>query len=675
MNLEEELQQCRKYAEEGYQLAIHQYNEIKDTIKDVSRKIDHADYEQNQMQRIKNTQLLRQQQQNLNELVAYVDKIHDDIEMLKERQKDFTIIVYGRTMAGKSTLMEILTHGNGESIGRGAQRTTLDVRSYFWKGLKIFDVPGICSFGGAEDDKLAFEAAKSADLILFLLTDDAPQPDEAEALARLKSLGKPVLGIVNVKMAFDMNRKKISLRNLEKKLADTERIDTICDQFKQFAVNHNQNWSDIPFVYTHLNAAFQSQMERGNDEEVYKASNFPQVESFILDKVKNDGKFLRMKTFIDIAAVPMQRIIAAIYERSAETLKESGLYQDKVRQFASWRQNFEERSQKRLTLFYNDLKSQIDNESYQFSNVNYENENAGKDWEKVIERMNLPQKCQDTLNVLASECERKRRELSDLLTQELKFSIKSNTKTKDIEMGGTTPWGKIAFQVAANALIFVPGIGWAARIDIGVGGALLSFLFDNKEDKIRENKEKLRKQLRDGTYPMLDNMRSKLEETFKNEILTKGVDDFSNTLKEMSFMLARLGKAQYELANELAKKYYNLNLELLQQAIEYSRQPGLLSSVEYIARIPGEEFFVAAGRCSINTKTVSALLGEHLSIIKATDKLEDIVQLILNCEFKVRVFSMFKSTNENAKAFVPSELTNKTNFTLAQQIAGVPILD
>ena len=673
MNLEEELQQCRKYAEEGYQLAIHQYNEIKDTIKDVSRKIDHADYEQNQMQRIKNTQLLRRQQQNLNELVAYVDKIHDDIEMLRERQKDFTIIVYGRTMAGKSTLMEILTHGNGESIGRGTQRTTLDVRSYFWKGLKIFDVPGICSFGGAEDDKLAFEAAKSADLILFLLTDDAPQPDEAEALARLKSLGKPVLGIVNVKMAFDMNRKKISLRNLEKKLADTERIDTICDQFKQFAVNHNQNWSDIPFVYTHLNAAFQSQIGCGNDEEVYKASNFPRVESFILDKVKNDGKFLRMKTFIDIAAVPMQRIIAAIYERSAETLKESGLYQDKVRQFASWRQNFEERSQQRLTLFYNDLKSQIDNEIYHFSNANYENEKAGKDWEKVIEQMNLPQKCQDTLNELANECERKRRELSDLLTQELKFSIKSNAKTKDIEMDGTTPWGKIAFQVVANGLLFVPGIGWAARIGIGVGGALFALLFDNKEDKIRENKEKLRKQLRDGTYPMLNDMRSKLEETFKNEILKKGIYDFIDVLNEMSYMLARLGKAQYELANELSKKYYNLNLELLQVAIEYSRQPGLLSSVEHIARIPGEEFFVAAGRCSIDTKTVSALLGEHLSIVKATDKLEDIVQLILSCEFKIREFSMGNS--EKVKAFVPFDVVNKTNFTLAQQIAGVPILD
>ena len=349
-------------------------------------------------------------------------------------------------------------------------------------------------------------------------------------------------------------------------------------------------------------------------------------------------------------------------------------YQDKVRQFASWRQKFEERSQQRLTLFYNDLKSQIDNEIYHFSNANYENENAGKDWEKVIERMNLPQKCQDTLNELAGECERKRRELSDLLTQELKFSIKSNTKTKNIEMGGVMPWGKIAFQVGVNALMFVPGIGWAARIGIGIGGALLSFLFDNKEDKIRENKEKLRKQLRDGTYPMLDNMRSKVEETFKNEILKKGIYDFIDVLYEMSYMLARLGKAQYELANELSKKYYNLNLELLQVAIEYSRQPGLLSSVEHIARIPGEEFFVAAGRCSIDTKTVSALLGEHLSIVKATDELEDIVKLILGCEFNIKEFSTF--INEKVKAFVVSDISvNKTNFTLAQQIAGVPILD
>lgn len=65
--------------------------------------------------------------------------------------KDFSIVVYGRTEAGKSTLMEILTCGNGDSIGKGGQRTTLDVRDYYWQGLKITDVPGISAFGGKKE--------------------------------------------------------------------------------------------------------------------------------------------------------------------------------------------------------------------------------------------------------------------------------------------------------------------------------------------------------------------------------------------------------------------------------------------------------------------------------------------------------------------------------------------
>ena len=672
MTLEEELQHCRKFAEEGYQLANNYYNEIKNTLVDVARKIDNADYEQNRMERVKNTGLMNQQKRDLKELADYVNKIHDDIEMLHDRQKDFTLIVYGRTMAGKSTLMEILTHGNGESIGKGAQRTTLDVRSYYWKGLKIFDVPGICSFGGAEDDKIAFEAAKSADLILFLLTDDAPQADEAEALAQLKNLGKPVLGIVNVKMAFDMNRKNLSMRNLQKKLADIERLDTICAQFKKFAEIHNQDWSDIKFIYTHLNAAFQSQAERGNNSEIYSASNFPQVENFIIDKVKNDGKFLRMKTFIDIAAVPMQKIIAEIYKRSGDTLKESNLYNDKVRQFKQWRNNFLDRSHQRMILFHDELKSQIDHAIFDFANKNYSNENAGKDWQKVVERMDLQRQCRNFLEKLADECEQKRKDLSDQLTQEINFSFHGTSATSNIQMSGTTPWGKIAFQVAANALIFVPGIGWAARIGIGIGGALLSFLFDNKEDKIRENKNKLRQSLQDGTYPMLEGIFEKVRQTFLNEIIAKGVDEFGDTLQEMSYLLARLGKSQYEFANNLMKKYYDINLELLQNAIEYSRQPGFISSVDYIARIPGKQFVIIAGRSSIDNKKISALLGEKFSALQQQEKITELIKLILSSNIILKTFST--GSDKKASALVATDKIFEINLALAQQIAGIPIL-
>lgn len=35
-------------------------------------------------------------------------------------------------------------------------------------------MPGIGAFEGEDDERIAFEAAKTADLIIFLITDDAP---------------------------------------------------------------------------------------------------------------------------------------------------------------------------------------------------------------------------------------------------------------------------------------------------------------------------------------------------------------------------------------------------------------------------------------------------------------------------------------------------------------------
>ena len=49
-------------------------------------------------------------------------KLRDDVDQLSK--SIFTITVFGRTMAGKSTMMEVLTRGDGSSIGHGAQRTT-----------------------------------------------------------------------------------------------------------------------------------------------------------------------------------------------------------------------------------------------------------------------------------------------------------------------------------------------------------------------------------------------------------------------------------------------------------------------------------------------------------------------------------------------------------------------
>ena len=51
-------------------------------------------------------------------------------------------------------------------------------------------------------DQIAHNAATDADLVLFMITDDDPQASEAEHLARLRIMGRTVLGVRNVKLGI-----------------------------------------------------------------------------------------------------------------------------------------------------------------------------------------------------------------------------------------------------------------------------------------------------------------------------------------------------------------------------------------------------------------------------------------------------------------------------------------
>ena len=682
--IERELTKCRESAEEGYRLAAENYNKIKDTLVEAAHKLNAADTEQNQFTRIKNTELVDTQKGELKKLTDSVKRIRDDLKKLHERSKDFSIVVYGRTMAGKSTLMEILTHGNGESIGKGASRTTLDVRDYFWNGLKITDVPGISAFGGAKDEQLALEAAKAADLILFLLSDDAPQADEAEKLAQLKSLGKPILGVINVKMAFNISRRNLALRNLQRKLEETEKINAIIQQFKEHDKSYNQDWSGIKFVTTHLLAAYQAHPCRGNDAEIFAARQFAEVEDFILDKVRDDGRFLRIKNFADRISVPMSNIIVKIYEHSGGALLESQIWLEKRYQIMNWREDFLQRSQKKMDGLYDELSEILNNEIYNFAARHYEDEKINQTWPAHIKSLGFDTRYQNLLQEMAGECERKRKELSDELTQELSFTFSGNTKT-NIELEGTTAWGEYGSALLGG----LGGVGgfFAARAigvafpPIGIALAavsLLGWIFsDSKEEKIRKAKAKLRKDLTAPSFEMLDKMHSQIIDIFNKEILDKGVDEFADLLGDYAHMLARLGQSQTFMSATLFDKFSDLNAKLLEEAIAY-KGAGFISSVDEIARVPGETMVAFADHSNLNTVELSNLLGEKILVMQAAENVSDTVKNILNSDFEVDVYPLDYDTDdkeaERAVAVFPQKKVNATTFKIAQQIAGVPII-
>ena len=582
-DIEEALHECQAYAQKGYDIASNTWNTIHQALLAEERKVKKVDKQQGKISRLADEELIKKKKQGLASFMEMDKELKQDLSYLQKQQKEFSVLVFGRTMVGKSTLMEIMTHGSGASIGNGSQRTTLDVRDYHWKGMKITDVPGIASFDGREDDRLALEAAKAADLILFLISDDGVQQEEAKNLAELRRLGKPVLGIINVKQGITEQVRSLDMKRLRNKMAERERIETICNQFRQFAGNFQQDWGDLTFVPVHLKAAYLGQ---DKNPELWEVSNFTEVEAYILSKVQQDGCFLRIKTFLDRVIIPLQGRMEMLYENSGSSLTEAFEYQKKCQELTEWKKIFVEDSQEKFNNLCTRVKNKLARGIKEFAEYNYENEDAGEDWKEYLqEELKLEADCISFLQERANKCSRKRRELMDSLKTELTFAG-VNVEFDDISMDSifdTQFWGSAA--AIAASLISGP---------IGIAIGIVTWLFgSSKEEKIREAKAKLRAALQDAMDECgyVDTLMAGVAKTMNEEIFGKGVEGLYNALAQMDAMLIGLAKEEATGAERLGVLLNQLNCQLLHEAEGYiAAQEGknLVLSVDRIARIPGE---------------------------------------------------------------------------------------
>lgn len=483
-DIEKALHECQAYAQKGYDIANNTWTNIHQALLAEERKVKKVDKQQGKISRLADEELIKKKKQGLASFMKMDKELKQDLSYLQKQQKEFSVLVFGRTMVGKSTLMEIMTHGSGASIGNGSQRTTLDVRDYHWKGMKITDVPGIASFDGREDDRLALEAAKAADLILFLISDDGVQQEEAKNLAELRRLGKPVLGIINVKLGITEQVRSLDMKRLRNKMAERERIETICNQFRQFAGNFQQDWGDLTFVPVHLKAAYLGQ---DKNPELWEVSNFTEVESYILSKVQQDGCFLRIKTFLDRVIIPLQGRMEMLYENSSSSLTEAFEYQKKCQELIEWKKAFKADSQRKKANLRKRLQRKLARGIREFAEDNYDNEDAGEDWKEYLqEELKLEADCMSFLQERSNKCSRKRREMMDSLRTELTFAG-VNAEFDDISMDSITDT-KLLGTIAGGALTIICPVA-------GIAVTLINWLFGSSKE---EKSEKLKKSFRNN---------------------------------------------------------------------------------------------------------------------------------------------------------------------------------
>lgn len=628
-DIEKALHECQAYAQKGYDIASNTWNTIHQALLEEEQKVTKVDKQQGKISRLADEELIKKKKQGLASFKEMDKELKQDLSYLQKQQKEFSVLVFGRTMVGKSTLMEIMTHGSGASIGNGSQRTTLDVRDYHWQGMKITDVPGIASFDGREDDRLALEAAKAADLILFLISDGEPQPEEAKHLAELRRLGKPVLGIINVKLGITEQVRSLDMKRLRKKMAERERIESICNQFCQFASLFQQDWSDLTFVPVHLKAAYLGQ---DKNPELWEVSNFTAVEDYILSKVQQDGCFLRIKTFLDRVIIPLQGRMEMLYENSSSSLTEAFEYGKKCQELTEWRNTFAAESQEKFNNLCTRVKKKLANGIAEFAEDNYDNEDAGKDWKEYLQKeLQLEADCMSFLQERANKCTRKRRKLMDSLRTELNFAG-INAEFDDISMNSIV-YDQFWNRVAVDAI----GILGEVLVSKLFGNSMNAGIFDKEDDGLynffnpidemlmdsarEEHKRELREKLQDAMSKCgyVDRLMNSVVNNINEEILGRGVDGLYNALAQMNAMLIGLAREEAIGAENLSLLLNQLNCKLWHVAGEYvADQEGKkqVSSVDRIVRIPGEVTVAYGTVASFDgcEAQMAKLLGEKVEL-------------------------------------------------------------
>ena len=614
-------------------------------------------------------------------------KSRDYLEVRRRELDDFSIVLFGRTMAGKSTLMEILTRGDGASIGKGAQRTTRDVRHYRWRGLKVTDVPGVAAFEGADDENLAFAAAAKADLVLFLISDDAPQPVEAECLARIRALGKPILGICNVKVSIEDEDDLFLFLRSPEKWFDKERLIPLIRQFHAFIDRHTPGYH-VWFIFTHLWSRFLAMQPafRDHSHDLERASRFRLVEERIVSEVIGRGKFLRTRSFIDGAAAPMLELAEWLLDTGERTSSQLRVLEDKQTQASDRVSEFERYGRERIEKFISGQISSIHDEIPSFSEENYDRGDAGERWSEFLESRNLERKAEKLAEKLSDDFRREVAELAREIEAETGFAD-DFAAARRISMGsvfdGMRAWKwttiSLSSVLAIAAVFLVSGpLGWAS-VAVGVVGWLVSQCLDDREAKVRRQRSELARRLRGNADEIERRLRKHLLRWFTEELLPEA----GRLLRDLSAVteaLFELAHRQRELAWTLNRELKKLHRALVLEALAQLGRPDLIASTRNLdfARVPGLAVMLLIPPGMKFPEEVRAALGDLLGeriwfVVDTDDRISILRQAIgMDCDrYRISI------DEENRVARVTAgeiDAVGVSRMRLAQQLTELHVM-
>ena len=690
------LNRCKKAANRGEKIANKEFKHLESTLISAEERINEVNFElSNKKWQISDlSEMLSSQLMEIQSSFASISsKFIDDIETIKQNKSKFSIVLFGRTKAGKSTLFETLTNGDGKSIGTGETRKTRDKRTYPWLGLEITDLPGVDAYEGEEDEQIALYYAVPADLILFIIEDDAPTKAEADFLSYLINQGKPIIIIFNVKAAFK-NTPERTLKGIRREF-DMNRLVALTNGFLEHALPNGQDWSHIPVVYVHLLAAFTAR-KTANPELAKKYEEVSRIQSFyskLIDEVRTKGEYYKIKNFIDTVSVPLLDSVDIFLQQNQENITQADTLFNTSQELRKWSRENKSLAKQRIHACIDESAGNLRNELSLFVDDHYTDEHAGAAWEKVVEEQEIIEKCNGLLADIDEKCLNQINNTYRRLQIELTYlspSLGSQTikvhRIIDFKRGWDLGYKIIAggFEIGGilasifKAASLAKSFG-AAGLAIGVIGALISAGLKKYSKKEKEAKEFLKHQLEnwiDDTFASLEKqMIRKLDDIFKERIdaFLADLGDLQNTVKE-------LANSQKNLAWELCGHAKNLNKELVSEALHILGIYSLEEKIISVARVPGNEMIILLERDTVFPSNIinklQWLTSERIRLMCQTNKKSTLIYKVLGKTEQTKTAKILINT-EKGEAYISEvskncEIDNKRR--MAQQLTELAVL-
>ena len=693
LSLENVLKECKKSADIGYSIADDQLQQLNHSLRDAEVNIKGAALElrSSPCYIAEATSTLMEQLDAIGYSFANLtSSVVEDLENLRQRQDPFSIALFGRTMTGKSTLSEILRQGDGSTIGKGKPRTTREPTDYYWNGLKITDLPGIGAVGGEEDNMIALEAAKNADLVLFLIKSIGMQLAEAEFFSKIVNFGKPIICINNVRASIKFDDIEQGIVDIEESF-DPVKLQQAKMQFCNFAKNFNQDWSIIPFVFVHLKSAFMAQNKSYPEykNRLLEASRINKLTSRIITEVWKKGNFYCIKTFLDCISTPLREDMDLLLQQGMENSDQGRIVINKQKQLRVWGNTREAVYEQKIHSFVNSKKDLLKEEVSAFAEDYCSDENADDEWKKLVASKKIEQECERLLESIDNECREKVSDIAREIQAELRFLLSpfSNSNLnmhRIVDFKRQWDWGcTIATTVLAGGGIAAEIMGAAAAakffgmagVAISLVGLAVSLTLKTYGKKEADARRKMSRELNDWIDKTCDSLEKQLNTAF-HDILSERIQKPAKELDRLCSTIFFLADTQKNLAWELDDHLLELNKRLVVEALHTLGIYNYDDSIVAVGRVPKAIILIIRKDAIIPVPVkneLKNLFTENIRYVSETPNTRLLLSKILGNTINYHDISIEEKakTAHICTSKVSSEL--HSNFQLAQQLTKLVI--